>query len=115
MKKQKAEESIMKWIPGTDEFNAAGDAAMEKARKEKLSINLEKLEEYEKLWRNTIMKAEKTWKDEWILSNAGISNEKELDKLLDELRQTYMDQAKPASIKEKQAFINFLLKMVTYL
>jgi flavin-dependent dehydrogenase len=115
MKKQKTEESFMKWIPGTDEFNAAAEVAMERSRKEKLSMNLEKLKEYEKLWRNTIKKAEKTWKDRWILSNVGISNEKELDELLDLLRKTYLDDAKPISIKEKETFLNFLLKMITYL
>jgi len=113
MKTKKVDEGIKSWIPGTAEFKAAGDEAIRKAKKDELDYNLVKLQEYEKLWRDTINKAEKNWKDRWILSNAGVWNEKDLEKLMAELRKTYIDDAEPLPLKDKEAFITFLLKMIS--
>ena len=106
--------SIRSWIPGTAEFKASCAAALKKAKEEALEDNRKRLEALEKLCRETIQKANKTWDEKFILSTAGITNEKELDKLMDELRTKYLKPEAPL-IGEEESFIRALLNALSAL
>jgi hypothetical protein len=108
-------EGIKSWIPGTSEFKAANAIALKKAREEDIEYKQAHLEELEKMWRETIQKADKSWGDSFILSNIGVRNEKELDKLMDELRTHYLKNSKTAPPGTKETFIQALLRMISLL
>lgn len=118
-KKQKTNETFLKnvkkWIPGTTEYERHADAELEKYKKSSSEYSKKELERLEKLWRTTIRKAEKDWRDNLILNAAGVWNEKDLDKLMEKLKETYLSDAKPVSIGEKENFISILLRMLMFL
>ena len=107
-------EGIKDWIPGTAEFKASNAAALKKAKEERIEYNREQLEAAEKIWRETLQKANKTWTEEVILSLFGITNEKEIDKLMDELRTRYL-KPEAVTIGQKESFIRALLNALSAL
>jgi hypothetical protein len=113
--KKNINEGVLKWIPGTKEFDSFAKESMKKHKSDRLSYNKEKLDELETLWRDTIKKANKNWQDNRILSSAGVWTEKDLEKLMDELKKTYLSDAEPVDMADKKTFVTALLKMLSIL